>query len=547
MKRAPARGDPIARAIATAPKPITATVAAPIPARFVAFVKWLGVELSPAQELIGRVAYDGEDVPDTELARALFGFSGPVPEEARTVIVAVCGRRGGKTYILIALRLLWGMLTRDLESLAPGQVAFAMVVAQNPELRQETLSYAIGACAAKPELREMLVLPRGVSPEDRPSSFQLRRPDGRIVEMCGAVATAGGYGVRGRALTDLALDEVAFFQDNTNKVNDEDIFQAGIKGVLPGGQTVLASSPWTQRGLLYTLHTANFKRPKTALSVHAPTSLLNPLPWILAKIAIERARDPETALREYDAEFSSLNSVVMFPPDLIAQCVDESLDAGRTPEPGDIARAGADFAFQRDSSALCVIHAPANDNAATSMIRVALILERIPEPGRPLVPSETIAAFKEAMSRHNVSQVTADNHYRQSVVEHLGDIGLRDVANADKHKLYVRLRTLMREGRIRIPRHERLIRQLQEVEAIPTPGGHVRIVHKRWSAGGHGDLAEAFCFAVASLGGEDALAPAPVGSARWEAEMEAREMVKWETDQAREWWEREYQDPANDY
>lgn len=477
-----------------------------VPPRFAAFCGWLGVALSPAQELCARVLYDGEDIPDTDLGRALFGRTGPVPPDARGVVAAVCGGRGGKSHRLVALRLLHGMLTRDLSSLAAGQRAVALVIAPRDSLRQEVINYVRGACALRPELRRML---RG-DPGEVSSTAEIRRPDGRVVVLEGGVATHGGYGGRGRSLTDFAMDEVAFFRDSSYRVNDAEIYKAASPRVLPGGQTILASTPWAQSGLLWDLYSANWGKPTTALAVKATTTQLNPSDWARAIVERERVRDPENARREFDAEFMAGGTTVFFDSALIDGAIDDALNAGRQPEPRDIARAGADFGFRSDSSALAVVH------LVGDRLLTAELVERRPEPGKPLVPSETVASFRDRCHAHGVTYVTADGHYREAIVEHLGAIRFTD-APAAPHEAFVRARTLLREGKVRLPRHERLIRQLREVEARPLPGGGMSIHMPRWRTGGHGDLAQAWVLAVASFGGEAWPEPEPQpGTVAWE-------------------------------
>lgn len=476
------------------------------PASFVAFCEWLGVDLSPAQRLAAGVLYDGDDIPDTELGRSLFGRAGPVDAAQRGVVAAVCGGRGGKSHRLVALRILHGMLTRDLSSLAPGQRAVALVIAPRDSLRQEVINYVRGAVASHPALRTMLI----GKPDDVGATVVLRRPDGHTVVLEGGVATHGGYGGRGRSLTDFAMDEVAFFRDQSYRVNDAEIFRAAAPRVLPGGQTILASTPWAQSGLLWDLFSRNHgKAGGDALAMRATTTQLNPSEWAATIVARERARDPENAAREFDAQFMQGGTSVFFDSELIDACIDDSLD-GRMPKPGELTRAGADFGFRSDSSALAIAH------MAGPLILVAELLERRPEPGRPLVPSETVSAFRDRCRVHGCSYVTADGHYREAIVEHLGSICFAD-APAAPHEAFVRARTLMREGRVRLPRNERLLRQLREVEARPLPGGGMSIHMPRWRTGGHGDLAQAAILAIASFGGETVKAPAPAeNSPEWE-------------------------------
>lgn len=479
-----------------------------VPARFVDFLEWLGVAPSEAQRVVCGVAYDGDDIPDTPLARRIFGRAGPVSAEERGIVAAVCGGRGGKSYVLVALRLLHGMLTRDLSSLAPGQRAVSLVIAPRDSLRQEVVNYVRGAIASHAGLRGLLL----GGADDVGESVRIRRPDGRLVTLEGGVATHGGYGGRGRSLTDVALDEVAFFRDASYRVNDRQIFEAASARVLPGGQAILASTPWAEAGLLHEVFTANHgKAGGTALAFRATTEELNPSPWAKQIVERERRRDPENARREFDAHFMTGQTTVFFDAALIAACTDPSLDGGRMPKPGELVRAGADAGFRSDSSALAVAH------LSGMMILIGELLEMRPEPGKPLVPSEVVRTFRDRCHAHGASYLTADGHYREAIVEHLGTIGFAD-APAAPHEAFVRCRTLMREGRVRFPPNERLLRQLREVEARPLPGGGMAIHMPRWRTGGHGDLAQALVLAVSSFGGEPIAAPAPSwGSPEWEA------------------------------
>lgn len=485
------------------------------------FCEWLGIDWStyPAQRIVAGVCYDGEPVPDTDLGRRLFGFAGAVDAVARSVIVAVCGRRGGKTYTLISLRLLWGMLVRDLSSVAPGQQAVALVVSLNPKLRQESINYALGAARSKPELAAMLMLPKGTKGDDAPSEFRIRRPDGHIVAFEGGVATAGGYGARGRSITDLALDEIAFFRDRSAKVNDKDIFDAGTKAVLPGGQTILGSSPWARRGLLWELFNENFGKPSTALALRAPTVVLNPM--MAAKAEQERKRDPDAAKNELDAEFLDSGTNVFFDDELIESMIDDSLNDGRMPQPGELVRAAGDLGFRSDSAAMTIGH------MTGPLIVAGEILELRPEPDKPLVPSETVATFRRRMDAHGARYYTQDGYYFEAALEHMTDIQCMQDTHAP-HENYVRARMVMRErvggkSRVRIPRNERLIRQLREVEARPLPGGSMQIIKPRWKTGGHGDVLDTLILMVASLGGETVKAPPPEkGTLEYEAAIRAQ-------------------------
>jgi hypothetical protein len=476
------------------------------------------VLLTLGQAELVRVAFDGVEPVDRELAAKLFGA--PVPVGIRSVVAAVCGARAGKSYVLVALRLVWGMLVRDLSSLAPGQRAVALIVAPNDKLRREVLNYALGAVRSKPELAAML------DGEPGADGFGLRRPDGHVVRFEMSVATAGGYGARGRALTDFALDECAFFRDASFKVNDEEIFRAGAARVLPGGQTIIASTPWAQTGLLFELHKKNFGRPDTALVAHAPTLVLHDSPMTREIVSREEKRDPDNAKREFGAQFMTGGTTVFFE----AASIDAAVtDEPFTPEHPDQMAAGADFGFRSDSSALILVALRAG------VVHVFDGAEERPADGAPLKPSVTVKSFAK-LCAGRVGVLMADGHYREAIAEHLDANGLAYIpAPTVPADTYVRARMLLREGKVRIHGlafRERLLQQMREVHGKPTSGGGMSIVHPRWATGGHGDLVAALVLALWQVSGdevpEQAERPEMVAKMeRWKRFEEERERPHW--------------------
>jgi len=476
------------------------------------------------------VAFDGAQPVDRQLAERIFGsinFAG-LPMGIRRVVVAVVGGRGGKTYLLIALRLVWGMLVRDLSVLAPGEQAFATVVAPNDKLRQQAVNYALGACRAHPQLRGLLRLPKGTKPDSVVSEFGLYRADfDRVVTFRGACATSGGYDVRGKWHTDLALDECAFFRDSSAKVNDKDIYEAGVARILPGGQCILGSTPWAKVGLLYDFFRDNYGKPETALVAHAPTLTLNDRPEVREVVELETKRNPDNAKREYGAEFMSTGTQIFFESESIEKAL---TDAPFKLEPGDVVAAGGDFGFISDSSALIMV-ARRNECVAvdpvTGLETRADVLhiydgaEERPTDDAPLKPSVTVDVFAQKIAG-KCGYLMADGHYRASIEEHLQRYGLNFApAPTTPSDAYVRSRMLMREVRVRIhpmPFRDRLVQQLREVHARPTAGGRLSMHNPRWAEGGHGDIASAFVLALWQVSGDAVPAVPPVeGTKEWQA------------------------------
>lgn len=500
-----------------------------VPERFVDFCEWIAVTLTPAQRVYCMVAYDWVQPcelagDDRAMAHILFGDVDVFLDDARTEVWTLAGGRAGKTYILGALRLVWGAFVRDLSSLAPGQKAVALSCAPKDVHRQEIVNYQLGAIWSRPELAASIVAPRGLKPGDSPESFVVRRPDGALVTFEGGTANAGGYGGRGRALTDFLGDEAAFFRAQ-GVVNDKEIFKAASPRVLPGGQLIGQTTAWAEIGYHFEQWSKNFGHPITAIAARATTEVLRPdaSPMVVR----ERQKDPDNAKREFDAVPLGDAPEIFFSPALIGLCLDSTMAFPLAPVAGDDAHpeqkaAGADFGFRSNSSAIAITHRGGEE------IQLANLRELRPLDGVPLKPSNTVKAFAGMCQDHGVHFVVADGHYKESVKEHLGLIGFSD-ADANPGEVFVRARMLMREGRVRIPDPdampdgaekvalERLVKQMKDVRGTPQAGGTYSIKLPLWPDGSHGDLVAAFVLSLYRFGAESDKQAAPIlGTPEWE-------------------------------
>lgn len=495
----------VAKALKAIASRATTTSAPPdVPATFLGFCAWLGVELTPGQAEFGRVAYDGLEPLDRDLAAKIFGAN--VPVGRRRVVAAVCGRRAGKSYVMVALRMVHGMLVRHVPKLPPGIRAVSMIIAPRSNMRDEVFRYALGAVQAHPQLRAMLV-------DDKAEEFTLRRPDGKLVTFECGVATAGGTAARGRWFLDFALDECAFFRDNSFKVNDEELYRAGSAVLLPGGQILITSTPWAEAGLLYRMWK---KRPKNAHVAHAPTLVMNDNHITREAVREAEEDDPDNAAREFGAQFMTSGTTVFFESSSVdAMFVDEPFAL----QPGDIVGAGGDFGFKSDSSALLMVALRGN------MLHIFDGTEERPAKGAALKPSRTVARFSQIIAKR-CDYVTADRHHRESIEEHLQTHGLVYSPTPTVPAAgYVRARQLIREGLVRIHKPnlpadlvQRLDQQIRETQGKPNSGGSVSIVHPRWAMGGHGDIVEALVWAIWQVCGQPIATPEPeMGTEAWAA------------------------------
>jgi len=472
----------------------------PIFTVFVATI--LRVVLTLGQRTIARLAYDGAeptDLTDDERAMAIriFGDIGDVvPQAARHVFCAVAGARAGKSYVLGALRLLHLVLSVSLDSLAPGEIAMAVIVAPDLRLARQTLRFVLGAVRSVPAIAKRIIA-------ETADGFMIRRPDGAVVEVVCLPATRGGSALRGRSIICALLEEAAFFRDESAVVNDVEIVKAVGPRILPGGQLLIVSTPWLEQGVLFDLWKANHGGPVTALVAHAPTLLLRD--DADTRLYVERAmhNDPDTARNELGAEFLGGGAGFFFDPETLGRAVDRRRPLVMRAPPNAIVDAGGDVGLVTDSSALVV-------GAFVGKIFTLLeMLELRPKASAPLKLSFVIAEFAAVLKRHAIRSFVADGHSREPAREWAThhQIFIRSAAGGAEKKAesFLGLQQALKEGRVNLPDHPRLLMQLRSVVARPVSGGGLRIDMPR-RAGAHGDLAAALVLAHSNGGSGSKLA-----------------------------------------
>lgn len=452
---------------------------------FVGFAAQCGVKLTPGQRVLCAVAFDGVEPrdlkgADRDLARLIFGSIDTLPPEARHVVVAVCGARAGKSRLLCALRLLHLALIVDLSTLAPGEVASGIIVAPDLRLARQTLRFALGAARSVPAIASLIF-------GETSDSFSIAREGGRSVVIECLPATRGGSALRGRSLVGAALDEGAFFRDESSVVNDVEVFKAVAPRVMPGGQIIIATTAWAEAGLAYELFTFNNGTPTTATAARAPTTLLRPDARTKSIVDRERQRDPENARREFDAEFMLAGTSFFFD----SQAVDAAI--GELPSGAPSAKAGAiDLAFVSDSSTNVIVGRFGEVHAVIDL------LELKPAKGKPLVTREVMEAFVARAKDHGLKRLAADSHYVRTAVEYAAEhnIGIDEVPGSMKTEIYLAVREAINAKRLILPNEPRLIAQLKAIVSRPTPGGALQISSPRRAGAGHGDLVSALVLAV---------------------------------------------------
>jgi hypothetical protein len=464
----------------------------------------IGLKLTLGQRVIAKVCFGDHDPIDLEgeerrLALEMFGGVEKVSVEAKRYVFLRLGRGSGKTTMCSAYGV-YKAVTADISMCGPGSVPSVIIIAPDKPTAKMSVRMAREMIRGQPALDRLIV-------NDTDDTIQLRRPqDGRMVRIEAFAATRGGSAVRGRDIICFLMDEAEFFTSNAEggrdyTVNDEDIFKAMKPRLLPHGKGMLISTPWPVETLMGRLFEENWGKPRTGVSVKAPTVLVRgDDPRIAELVKDELERDPENAKRELFCELDGVTGGEFFDANALHSSLDNVYDYPAAYRESWPVAVGCDFGFTRDSSAIVVVQYDGNH------YRVCYAEELKPQPGRPLKPSEVVLKFSEIAKRYGAPYVISDGYYREAIKEALLEYNLGFVDAppnaAGKAEVFQRTRACLHEGRIKIPESpscRRLMQQAKLVTSKPAPGGTVTIRTPRKVGLGHGDLVSAWTLAVHHL------------------------------------------------
>ncbi len=388
-------------------------------------------------------------------------------ESRKRRIVLRVGRRGGKSSSLC--RVAVAEVLHGDHKVPPGDVGvFAFVSVKRADASERLRTIA--------EILDVLKVPHEQSGDEIriPGTNRLFR-----------VYTANYRTSVGMTLIGLVADEVARWRDDDTGANPAtEILRSMRPAMLTmrNAHEFLSSSPFST----IDAHHEAFERGNTdeQAVAWAPTWIAHPEQTEARCRELEP--DEPTFRREYGAEpmGAGLSSF------LDARAIDAAIhEYDRAIAPGDMLTAGADFGFRRDSSALVTVR------RRESLVVPLDIVEMRPDR-EPLKPSEVVKRFAESMKARQLRGVMADGHYRQSIMEHLEthDLAFID-APTDVPETYVRFRVMLHQGNLRLPKHDRLIRDLKEVQSRPTAAGRLSILLPRRPGGGHADMVSALVLA----------------------------------------------------
>jgi hypothetical protein len=412
----------------------------------------------------------GLPMPDDQLAlftRCTGRSDAPTTPASEAWVV--CGRRSGKSRIASAIATYIAALAPTTK-LAPGEWGTVLVCAVDKQQAQVIFRYVkalFGLLALRPlvssETAEAIELRHRVRLEVRASNFRA---------------------VRGITLLAAIVDEMAFLREEGSALPDVELYRA-LKPALAttGGLILGISSPWAQRGLLWTKYRKHFGHDGDVLVWQADSRTMNPT--LAASLVDEAAEDdPEAAAAEWLGQFRS---------DLESYVSTAVLDACTTPgvveRPvvsgvGYVGFIDAAAGSGRDSFAAAIAHAePQSDG------QIIAVLDAVREVKPRFDPVAVAGELATFLQTYGIDVVQADKFAGRWVVETFARHGITVVQDAEpKSAVYLACLPLLTGQRCDLLDLPGLRGQLTALERRRRAGGRDIVDHL---PGAHDDVANA--------------------------------------------------------
>lgn len=409
----------------------------------------------------------GVELTPAELAMCAEVTGGRAPPAARVrELWAILGRRSGKSRIAAAIASYIAVFIDHSASLAAGEVGTILVLAASKTQAQSVFGYIRAFFESSPILRQLVV---------SETTDELRLAGDISI----AVHTNNYRTVRGRTLLACIFDEVAFWRDEASSVPDVETYRAVLPALATtGGMLVAISSPYAQRGLLYTKHRDHFGADDDrVLVVQAGTSVFNPS---IDLDVLDEARrdDPESAAAEWDGLFRSDLSTFIDPA-----VVAKGIDPGVHERPFD--RSYRYHAFcdpsggAHDAMTVGIAHAEGE----------RAVLDCVREVHPPFDPHDVVVEFARLLERYRISTVTGDRYAAEWVVGAFKTSGIRYTASSfNRSEIYLEALPALMAGQFILLDNPRLIAQIGNLERRTSRAGRDAVDHMR---GASDDLSNA--------------------------------------------------------
>ncbi len=387
--------------------------------------------------------------------------------EGHKRIFLVAGRRSGKSRLSSTIAA-WLALYVDWQKfLAPGEVAHIFTVSVDRAQSQVCLNYMKGLIEiAAPDLIEKVTF----------DSIILKN---RVVMDVRACNYKTG---RGHACAAILCDEIGYWQDSEGSNPAQEVVNSLLPTLLPGGMLIAASTPRQRWGYLFDEFEKHWsQQDDPVLVLRGETTILNPT---YSQETINELIKSDPAFRaEYLAEWRSDLEQWLPRELLLAASTGPELslpDYANQPYFAGIDPSGGGH----DSYTACVCHVEGEQ----------IVVDRVEERYSPLDPAKVTEEYAAILKGYGIRRVRSDRYAGQWPVSAYAKHGLAVEPNEQSaSELLLELGALIRMGRVVLPKSDRLLLQLTQLERKVRSGGRDVV---EAPIGGYDDLACALASAV---------------------------------------------------
>ena len=419
-------------------------------------------------------------LPMTEEERAIFTeLSGRETPPQKPVEEAwlICGRRGGKSFIVALIAVFLATFRDHRAFLGPGERGTLMVIATDRKQARVVMRYLTALMQSVPMLAAMI---------ERQDSESIDLNNRVSIE----ITTASYRTIRGYTVVAALLDEIAFWRSEDSANPAEEILAAlrPAMSTIPGALLIGLSTPYRRSGPLYESYRRHYGQTDSpVLVVQAETRTMNPC---VPQSVIDRAMatDPQAASAEYLAVFRS--DVGSF---LDRDLIDRAIETGRRER---APASGVQYVAFTDPSG------GSHDSFTLSLAhkeRERYVLDVCRGIRPPFDPSQVVAEFAALLRRYRCSQVVGDKYAAQWTVEAFAKEGIHyKHSEFTKSELYLESLPLFSQGAIDLLDYQPLMLELMQLERRTARSGRDSVDHPPQ---GHDDYANAACGALVLASG----------------------------------------------
>jgi phage FluMu gp28-like protein len=287
--------------------------------------------------------------------------------------------------------------------------------------------------------------------------------------------------VRGKPATRIYLDEYAHFGNEDTKM-----WESLMPSMSRGGKATIISTPLGKLGKFYEFWEDAEKQGWTKHEIH-----YQECPDILNRIEIIKQGLPDemSFKQEYCCTFVD-ESTSFFPFSLILSCVDDELNDTDFKRDNLPTHMGVDFGKKVDSTVIV------GTKKEDDVIFVKYVKEFVP----PSILGDVVVFIKRNFKDWGPDRISIDQKgMGERMVEDLSELG--SVVNgviftsATKESMITTLKIAMEDGKIKLPRNDKLIQQLHALRKVVTQTT-IRYEHPQAGRVQHDDYVWALAMAV---------------------------------------------------